>query len=141
MTHQEKITVAQSFLEAIPYSRALSMKIIAVGDGRVTIEMPYSEELIGDPISRVIDGGAVSALMDTCAGTAVISHPKVTSPTATLSLNIEYMRPAVPNESLIAHAECYHVTRTVAFVRVTAFDNSENRPVATASGTFTVSNE
>ncbi|MEM1004628.1 MAG: thioesterase, partial [Pseudomonadota bacterium] len=33
---------------------------------------------------------------------------------------------------------CYHITRNVAFVRATATDDDGDRPVATASGSFTV---
>lgn len=129
----------QKFVQALPHSRALGMSLISVDEGVAEIEMPYDTRLIGDPETGVVHGGAVSALMDTCAGLAVVSHPKAGFTTATLDLRIDYMRPAAPGDTITARAECYHVTRTVAFVRATAMDLDRDRPVATATGAFTVS--
>ena len=133
------VGMARKFIEAIPYSRALGMVIDAVGDGGCTVSMPWDARLIGDPATGVSHGGAVSALLDTASGAAVLSHPQARAlATATLDLRIDYMRPATPGQKIVAHAECYHVTRSVAFVRAQAFDDDRDRPVAAATGAFTL---
>ncbi len=129
---------AQKFVEALPHARDLRMKVTEADEGTGTIEMPYDEKLIGDPETRVIAGGAVSALMDTCCGLAVINHPLNHGVTATLDLRIDYMRPANPGETITSQAECFHVTRSVAFVRAQAWDAERETPVAMATGAFTV---
>ncbi len=129
----------KAFLEILPYAGALKLRLAGFEPGRAEIEMPYDAHLVGDPETGVLHGGAVSALMDTCGGAAVMSHPDTGFITATLDLRIDYMRAATPGQMLVAVAECYHVTRSVAFARATAFDDDRAHPVATAAGAFTVS--
>lgn len=131
-------TIARQFIAALPHSRALGMHLDSFGAGVVAISMPYDARLIGDPVTGVIHGGAVSALMDTACGAAVMSHPQAGFSTATLDLRIDYMRPATPGQTIRTRAECHHVTRTVAFVRAVATDDDSDRPVAMATGAFTV---
>jgi uncharacterized protein (TIGR00369 family) len=133
-----KAKMARQFIEALPHCKALDMALTDIGDGVAEISMPYNVQLIGDPTTGVIHGGAVSALMDTCGGAAVMSHPKAPAGTATIDLRIEYMRPATPGQTIRAIATCYHVTRSVAFVRAVAMDEDADRPVASATGAFTV---
>ncbi|MFT6224694.1 MAG: hypothetical protein ACJA1F_002551 [Paracoccaceae bacterium] len=133
----EKTKIARQFIEAIPFSQALGLTLDEISDGRAVISMPYNEALVGDPTSRVMHGGAVSALMDSCGGAAVVCHPESGGATATIDLRIDYMRGATPGQSITAEAICYHVTRSVAFVRATAFDDDRDRPVASATGAFT----
>lgn len=130
--------IARQFMEALPHCHALGIKLESLGGGRAKVSLPYAEHLVGDPQTGVVHGGAVSALMDTCGGAAVMSHPAGPGGTATIDLRIDYMRAAKPGQTIVAEAECFHITRSVAFVRATAVDDDTENPVATMTGAFTV---
>ncbi len=98
--------------------RRWACELETLGEGSAVISMPYDPRLVGDPATGVIHGGAVSALMDTASGAAVMSHPEapVSAPRRWTcgSTTCARRRPA---RRITARAECYHVTRSVAFVR------------------------
>lgn len=128
------------FFEALPHGKVLGLKLVRFGDGTATISLPYDPKLVGDPETGVMHGGAISAVMDTCCGAAVMCHPDVLGVTATIDLRLDYLRSAKPGDTITATAECFHVTRSVAFVRAVAEDSDTKTPVATATGTFMVEN-
>ncbi|MDF1854492.1 PaaI family thioesterase [Pseudooceanicola sp.] len=138
MDDDRKRRIAQQFMEGLPHARALSIQLESTGAGEVTMTLPYDARLVGDPSTGVLHGGAVSTLMDTCCGAAVMTHPDAPGVTATIDLRIEYMRPALAGRAITACATCHHITRSVAFVRAIASDGDDDRPVATASGAFSV---
>ena len=144
MTSEDQIStetrdrIARQFIEAIPHASALGLSLDWLGVGEAEISMPWNADFVGDPRSGIIHGGVISALMDTCCGAAVLSHPTGPRSTATIDLRIDYMRAATPGQKITARATCYHVTRSVAFVRAQAMDEDTDNPVATATGAFTL---
>ncbi len=130
----------EAFLAALPFAAALGMRLESLGQGRARIGMDWDARFVGDPATGVIHGGAVSALMDTCCGAAVLACEGAIG-TATIDLRIDYMRAARPGARIVAEAQCYHTTRTVAFVRATATDGASDTPVASATGAFVIDRE
>jgi len=128
-----------AFTDYTPLCKAMGMHVTDIGVGTATFTMPYTPELIGDPETGVIHGGAISTLLDSVSGLAVIAHPEQNGGTATIDLRIDYMRPATVGEDLIAHADVYHITRNVAITRATAWGADKNKPFAQATGAFTFS--
>ncbi|WP_199258916.1 PaaI family thioesterase [Paracoccus binzhouensis] len=135
---EQRQRIARQFIEVIPHARALGMSFGELSEQGAEIWLPWREDLVGDPRSGVIHGGVISALMDTCCGAAVMVHPTGARSTATIDLRIDYMRAATPGQTIRAKASCYHITRSVAFVRAVAMDDDDSRPVASATGAFTI---
>lgn len=124
-------------LAGLPHAKALGLRLLDGPEGVARALLPYSPDIIGDPETGVIHGGAVTALLDTVCGVAVMAGPARPFSTATLGLRVDYMRPATPGEDLIADAQCHRTTRHVAFVEATAYHpDAPERPIARASASF-----
>src|SRR4051812_32191454 len=100
--------------------------------------LPYRPVFVGDTATGVLHGGVVTAMLDESCGMAVQLALDGTSAIATLDLRIDYQKPATPGLDIRAHASCYRVTRSIAFVRATAYQDSEDDPVATATACFMI---
>ncbi len=112
------------------------MRLHEAEGGVAVVSVPYDARLVGDPETGVLHGGVITALLDTACGWAVMAAPAAIRSTATLDLRIDYMRPAEPHQDMLVRAECYHRTRSVAFVRAHAWQSADERIVASSVATF-----
>ena len=106
--------------------------------GEVWTSLPYRPVFVGDTETGVIHGGVVTAMLDETCGMAVQLALDGTRSIATLDLRIDYQKPATPGLDIRAHSVCYRVTRSIAFVRATAYQETLDEPVATATACFMV---
>jgi len=130
--------VRKHFAETIPYNNALGLRIVDIVSDGVITELPYNPELIGNPETGFLHGGAITSLIDASCGTAVAVHMRRPIRMATLDLRIDYLKPAPPGQSVFCRATCFRTTKNIAFVRATADCGDEHRPVAAASGSFVI---
>jgi uncharacterized protein (TIGR00369 family) len=132
--------MGQHMATTVPQAAALGFRFVSVDAGKGVIEVPWREDLVGDPDTGVIAGGVVTSLLDHTCGLAISSaaYGAVSGPfgTATLDMRIDYMRPAAPGAGVTAEAHCYKITRSVAFVRAQAWDADPADPIATAQAAF-----
>ena len=122
-----------------PFSKLLGMEMLEYSPGIVRLKLPYRDDLAGDPDSGIIHGGVITALLDNAAGAAVATRFTRLQAVATLDLRIDYMRPADKGRDVIGEVECYHLTRTIAFVRGWAYHDTRDKVIATAAGSFALS--
>ena len=130
--------LAHAFCRSIPHNQVLGLRVAQAGEDTTSLVLPYSPELVGNPETGVLAGGPVTSLIDAACGGAVLMKVGRSVRIATLDLRIDYLRPARPGQDLVAHAHCYKLTRSVAFVRALAHQGDESDPVASAQGTFVV---
>jgi uncharacterized protein (TIGR00369 family) len=118
-----------------------------VGNGRMTLSIPYDEKLTNirphaGPDQRPdIHGGIAATLIDTVGGFAIqtaLEEPLSTG-VATINLNVNYLRPATGD--LEATAEVVRVGSTVGVSEVTVESTApdgETKAVATGQGSYRV---
>lgn len=136
-TPEERVAFFQQlFSDSIPHNKALGLKVVAVAKGLASMRLEWREDLVGNPETGVLAGGPLTAMLDGCCGMAVATMLKNPMPFATLDLRIDYAKPAVPGQPVFAEAECYRITRSVAFTRAFAHQGDPKDPVAAAAGTF-----
>lgn len=136
--NQDYMELAKRLLQ-INQCRHLKMKAIDAEEGKLTLELPYSSSLIGNPASGVIHGGAITTLMDSCCGFAVPLALEGFQICPTLDLRIDYLFAAKPKQSVFASSEVYRISPSVVFVRGTAWQKDaqeQQQTIAHCTATF-----
>jgi uncharacterized protein (TIGR00369 family) len=120
------------------YGYISGLRLDRAAPGEAWSSLPYRPVFVGDTETGVLHGGVVTAMLDESCGMAVQLALDGTRAIATLDLRIDYQKPATPGLDIKAHSFCYRVTRSIAFVRSTAYQDSEDDPVATATACFMI---
>ncbi len=129
----------REIFEAIPHCRELGLEVVSIAEGKGIIRLDYHKRLVGNPERGYLHGGAITTVLDTVAGMAVLSALPEDTPIATLDLRIDYLGPAAPGRPVLASAHCYRRTASVAFVRAIAYHDDPDEPIANGVATFMLS--
>lgn len=122
--------------EASPMGSLLGMKIVAVEDGKVTIEATPQTQFY-NPLMR-IHGGYTATLIDTAMGSAVFTKMSAGQGVGTIVLNVNYVSKIdVETGTLTITGQVLHAGRTMltAEARVT---DANGKLLAHGTGTFLI---
>ncbi|HMI18719.1 MAG TPA: PaaI family thioesterase [Sphingomonas sp.] len=117
---------------------ALGLRFVAQGADWCEFAIDYDRRLVSDAASGILASGPIVSLMDTAAGFAVWTKRGGFKPQATLDLRLDYLRPSRPGQTMTGRAECYRLTRRIAFVRGLAHDGDPDDPVAHLTATYMI---
>ena len=124
----------QGMVDAIPYNAFLGLHLKRTEDGPLCV-LPADPKLIGNPLLPALHGGVVGALLESAALMQLMwAHETVHVP-KTINLTVDYLRSAKPVETFAQGALTRH-GRRIANVRVEAWQDDRDRPVATALAHF-----
>lgn len=125
--------------ELVPFNRFLGMKVRELQKGRIQLEIPFRDDLVGDPMRPALHGGVISTLADTAGGAAVWSEIEDTrSRVSTIDLRIDYLRPG-KLEAIVAEAQVVRLGNRVGVADVRVFHPSApTQTIATGKGVYNV---
>ena len=131
----------KQFMETgIPFNRVLGIQLVLLEKGHARLQIPFRDELVGDPFRPALHGGVLSALADTAGGAAVWSSVDDLRPrVSTIDLRVDYLRPA-RLETVVADARVVRMGNRVGVVDVRLFHPSnEDETFATCKAVYNVS--
>ncbi|MEM8754013.1 MAG: PaaI family thioesterase [Pseudomonadota bacterium] len=142
---------------ASPYHAFLGVEFGRMGD-ELTGRLNYSWKLIGNPMIPALHGGVTGAFLEITALTqlawddvwarleaggeaaAAIDEGRFPKPPKTVDLTIDYLRSGRARDAY-ARAFVQKAGRRVANVRVEAWQDARDRPIAAAHGHFLMPDE
>jgi len=122
----------QDMIDSIPYAKTLGIVARLMGDDFFLV-LPYQEKNIGNPTLPALHGGVVGGFMEVCAMTELRRYNPALPFSKTIGINIDYLRRGNPVETY-ARAEIFKKGSRVANVRVRAWQESHDKPIAALSG-------
>ena len=129
-------TLANELLSAIPYAKTLGIEVEYKEKGLILI-LPYQQSNIGNPTLPALHGGAIGGFMEVCAMAELrLKAPKLPF-SKPIGINIDYLRRGNP-VTTYAYADIFKQGSRVANVRVRAWQESREKPIAALSGHFLI---
>lgn len=129
----------QYYVGRTPHMLDIGAKITAVGKSSGTMMLPARADWLGDPVRGLLHPGALTVLADSACGLAVGAALEKRLPYATLDLRMDYLRAASPQQEIFCEAECYRLSRSVAFTRGSIWQGQREEPIAAVQATFMLS--
>ncbi|MEM7269132.1 MAG: PaaI family thioesterase [Pseudomonadota bacterium] len=155
VTQDEKASrdrALERLVSASPYIGLIGAEFSRMGD-EMSGRLIYRESNIGNPMVPALHGGVVGAFLEITAQTqliwdivwarleaggeaaAAVDRGDFPRPPKTIDLTVDYLRSGRPRDAY-ARAIVQKAGRRVANVRVEAWQDSRDRPIALAHGHF-----
>ncbi|BDW98753.1 PaaI family thioesterase [Maricaulis maris] len=134
--------MSQALIETLmsaPYVARFGVQLQRKGN-ELTGVLPFDEHLVGNPLIPALHGGAVGAFLEIVASASLLASQPLERLPKPIDVAIDYLRPARAQD-VYARAVVARSGRRVANVRVEAWQNRIDAPVATLHGHFLITPE
>ncbi len=120
--------------DLIPYARTVGLEAMTDAGG-LLVALRFRESNIGNSQMRFIHGGVVGALMEHAAILHLLAETEAAVVPKIINLSIDYLRPCLAADTF-ARGAVLKQGRRVANVRMIAWQDSPERPVAAGHAHF-----
>tara|TARA_R110000787_G_scaffold132772_1_gene245046 strand:- start:221 stop:694 length:474 start_codon:yes stop_codon:yes gene_type:complete len=141
--------VLEFFQHNMPFNKALGFQIETLEDHEVQIRMPWNDSLMGNPVHKILHGGATAAILDTVGSIVALMYgikqlksdevdafKDTLANNGTIDMRVDYLRPGKGQE-FIATASVIRRGRKVAVCRM-ELHNEDGQHIASGTGTYLV---
>lgn len=118
----------------IPYARLLGVRLEETASGLICV-MPFRSDLVGNVVLPAVHGGVVGAFLELTALLQLVEIAGEERVARPINFSIDYLRSAGPRDTH-GRAEIVKHGRRIANVRVVAWQDDPDKPVAAGIGNF-----
>lgn len=123
-----------AFNELIPYAQTVGLESFTDDEGLITV-LRFRESNIGNYAVNAIHGGVVGALLEHAGIVHLLAETKAAVVPKIVNLSVDYLRPCMAADTF-ARGTVIKQGRRVANVRVVAWQDTPEKPVAAAHAHF-----
>ncbi|MGB0681223.1 MAG: PaaI family thioesterase [Magnetovibrionaceae bacterium] len=116
---------------AIPYGSLIGLSGELDDQGRLITCLEPRSDNVGNAYQNLVHGGVIAGLLEHAAVMALIWEARLDTIPRVVNISVDFLRPAKLIETR-ARADVIKQGRRVANLRVTAWQDDEDRPVAAA---------
>lgn len=127
---------ASDAVRGIPYAQMLGVRTEGAGRDLVCV-MPFRADIVGNLTLPAVHGGVVGAFLELTALLQLVELAEGERVARPISFSIDYLRSAGPRDTY-GRAEIVKHGRRIANVRVIAWQESPDKPVAAGIGNFSL---
>ena len=144
MTHRFKTRLEQAhargdytaLLDGIPYAQLIGIECTRLGD-ELLFRLPANKDNIGNPLLPAIHGGVIAGFMELAAAVHLLIATGTQGIPKIIDFSLDYLR-AGHFRDTYAKCQVWRQGRRVANVAITAWQDVEAEPIATARAHFKI---
>jgi acyl-CoA thioesterase len=127
------MTQSTAFRNDIPFIKDLGVEFVSADNGRAVVALDLAQRHLNS--WSVAHGGVLMTLLDVAMAVAGRSLDPAAGGGVTLEMKTSFLQPANAGSRVIASAQAFHRTNTLAFCEGEVRD-TDQRLIAKAMGTF-----